>query len=142
MYLAPAAADPVDAAGLSTDAEAASVECDKAALRLFNSLLKAGRQARALELVGGLASTKSIQGEAQKGGGCKQGFCVGFSCRVPLQGFSGLGAHSVHAGHSLLLTTTPTVALPFSTLAKWCARCMHTTVVQLSGECQSCAATG
>ncbi|WIA17661.1 hypothetical protein OEZ85_014464 [Tetradesmus obliquus] len=51
-----------DAEALAADLAAQRTEADKAGLRLFNAYLKAGRQGRALEAVGALHHTRSIEG--------------------------------------------------------------------------------
>jgi hypothetical protein len=58
-----AAADAADGDALSAELSACRTESDKAGLRLFNAYLKAGRQGRALEVVGGLHNIRSIEGE-------------------------------------------------------------------------------
>jgi hypothetical protein len=63
---AAAAADAADGDALSSELSACQTESDKAGLRLFNAHLKAGRQGRALEVVGGLHNTRSIEGEGQR----------------------------------------------------------------------------
>jgi hypothetical protein len=58
-----AAADAVDGEALASELAAQHTESDKAGLRLFNAYLKAGRQGRALEMVGVLHNIRSIEGE-------------------------------------------------------------------------------
>jgi hypothetical protein len=58
---APAAA--AASADLSAEVAASEVAGDKAALPLFLQYVNAGKQARALELVGCLNGVKSIEGE-------------------------------------------------------------------------------
>jgi hypothetical protein len=64
---AAAAADAADGDALSAELSSCQTESDKAGLRLFNAYLKAGRQGRALEVVGGLHNIRSIEGK--DGGG-------------------------------------------------------------------------
>ncbi|KAI8464009.1 MAG: hypothetical protein J3K34DRAFT_526538 [Monoraphidium minutum] len=57
--------DPEEAARCAEELEAALLEGDRGALRQFNAALNARRESRALELVGQLHNTRSIQGALQ-----------------------------------------------------------------------------